>query len=253
VESPSKILSIVTVSAFDLKRLTITLKSLLPLDPRIEHVIVIPKEDNLTLEYLNKYILMNDHDPRIIFDDSVGIYPAMEKGAIAATGKFFTFWNSGDHLGSRPEMESLLDELEKANSKWILTGGLFSWVDYPTPNLDLLRRFLFQSPGGYISHQCVLFSKSAFSNQRIFNFKYKIAADTDQIFRLSKLYAPAFFPFSAVRVEEGKYSASRHRRARMELFPIVVFNLTGFDRIIAVGNLIRQNSGFLFQKLTKSS
>jgi len=253
VELPSKLLSIVTVSAFDIGRLTITLKSLLPLDQRIEHLLVIPKDDSVTLEFLEQFSSQNNLELHVVFDESNGIYPAMEKGAIASTGKYFTFWNSGDCLGSKPEMESLLDSLENENSKWVLTGGLFSWVDYPAPSQNLLKRFLIQSPGGYISHQCVLFSKLAFSNERFFNFKYQVAADTDQIFRLSKLYPPAFLPCAAVRVEEGSYSASRHRRARMELFPIVVVNLNGLERIVALVNLLRQNFGYLFLKFTNNS
>ena len=253
MDSPSKLLSIVTVSAFDLRRLKITLKSLLPLDQRIEHVLVIPKEDSLTLEFLDKFSGENNLDLHIVFDDSSGVYPAMAEGVRASSGKYFTFWNSGDHLGSKLEMESLLNALENEKSVWVLTGGLFSWIDYPVPNKDILRKFLIQSPGGYISHQCVLFSKSAFLNQKFFNFKYQVAADTDQIFRLSKLYPPAFLPFAAVKVEEGNYSASRHRRARLELFPIATFNLSGFDRIVAISNLIRQNFAFLLQKLTNNS
>jgi len=253
VDSPSKLLSIVTVSAFDLRRLTITLKSMLPLDGRVEHILVIPTEDSLTLEFVKSFSDENNLELRVVFDDSIGIYPAMKKGAIASDGKYFTFWNSGDHLGSKSEMESLLDALEGENAKWVLTGGLFSWVDYPIPNQNILRKFLIQSPGGYISHQCVLFSKSAFTNQAFFNLKYKVAADTDQIFRLSRLHPPSFLPFAAVRVEEGNYSASKHRRARIELFPIAAANLRGFDRIVALVNLLRQNFGFLLLKLTNNT
>ena len=253
MDLPSKLLSIVTVSAFDMQRLKITLDSLLPKNPRIEHVLVIPKEDNQTLDFVSRFKSEHNVDFNIVFDDPIGIYPAMEKGAIASRGKFFTFWNSGDHLGSSPQMESLLDALENVEAKWVLTGGIFSWMDYPVPNENLLKSFLLQSSGGYISHQCVLFSKSAFLNQHFFNCKYQVAADTDQIFRLSKLSRPDFLPFSAVRVEEGKYSATRHRRARLELFPIAIFNLKGFDRIVAVGNLIRHNMTFLFRKLRNHS
>jgi hypothetical protein len=253
VDSSTKLLSIVTVSAFDMKRLKITLESLLPQDRRIEHVLVIPQEDKLTLDFLSTFSKEHSADLQIIFDDSNGIYPAMENGAKASCGKFFTFWNSGDHLGSRPQMELLLDALENEEAKWVLTGGLFSWVDYPVPNVNLLRNFLLQSPGGYISHQCVLFSKSAFFNQPFFNFKYQVAADTDQIFRLSKLSTPRFLPFSAVRVEKGNYSATRHRRARLELFSITALNLRGFDKIFALCNLIRQNMTFLLQKFTNNS
>ncbi len=253
MNSPSKLLSIVTVSAFDVRRLKITLDSLLPKNPRIEHVLVIPREDNQTLDFVKKFSSEHNVDFNVVFDDSNGIYPAMEKGAIASGGKFFTYWNSGDHLCSSSQMEFLLDALENIKAKWVLTGGVFNWVDYPVPNENLLRNFLLQSPGGYISHQCVLFSKSAFFNQNFFNFKYQVAADTDQIFRLSKLSRPDFLPFSAVSVEEGNYSATRQRRARLELFPIAIINLRGFDRIVAVGNLIRQNMAFLIRKLRHNS
>ena len=250
MDSLSKLLSIVTVSAFDLKRLVLTLESLLPQDRRIEHVLVIPREDKETLNFLRKFNAENDMRLKITFDDSNGIYPAMERGAKASSGKFFTFWNSGDYLASRSQMNSLLDALEHERARWVLTGGMFSWVNYPTPNMALHKKFLLQTPGSYISHQCVLFSKEAFFNQHLFNFNYQVAADTEQIFRLSKLSVPNYLPFSAVGVEEGNYSAVRHRRARLELFSIAMFNLTGIDRIKALGNLTRQNLGFLFRKLS---
>lgn len=252
MDSPSILLSIVTVSAFDLERLRVTLYSLLPQNARIEHVLVIPKDDNLSLDFLEKF--KNEHGctMRIIFDDANGIYQAMEKGAQASTGKYFTFWNSGDNLGSISDMELLLDALVKEAAGWVLTGGLFSWVEYPVPSTASLRNFLLQYPGGYISHQCVLFSKSAFVDQQFFNLNYQVAADTDQIFRLSKLSTPGFLPYAVVKVEEGNYSATRHRRARLELFSIVASNLKGFDRITALVNLIRQNMKFLLQKLAKT-
>lgn len=253
MNSPSKLLSIVTVSAFDIQRLKITLDSLLPKNPRIEHVLVIPREDIQTLDFVSKFSSEHNVDFNVAFDELNGIYPAMEKGAIASGGKFFTFWNSGDHLGSSSQMDALLEALENVAAKWVLTGGIFTWVDYAVPDENQLRKFLLQSPGGYISHQCVLFSKSAFFNQHFFNLKYQVAADTDQIFRLSKLSRPDFLPFSVVKVEEGNYSATRHRRARLELFPIAIINLRGFDRIVAVGNLIRQNMTFLFRKLRHKS
>ena len=243
-----KILSIITVSSNDVDRLRKTIDSLLPLDPRVEHVIVVPQKDYITRTFLDELRGETNYLFNLVDDQGRGIYEAMNKGAHASRAKYFTFWNSGDYLDSRTQLELLLSELEQSDAFWVITSGVFDQYQTYIPQSKTLEDFLLQKEGGYISHQCVLFSKTAFQNQPFFNFKYKVAADTDQIFRVSAISKPYFLPFAAVHIEEGKYSATHQRLARLEVLLVILRILKGGQRVVSTVNFLRKNFTYLVRK-----
>lgn len=238
----SSLLSVITVSYNDLDRLKVTVNSLLLSDSRLEHLIVLPENDSISIEFLDEVI--RKYPERVIayiHDAGHGIYEAMEFGALHIKSKYFTFWNAGDALYSKDEMRKMLDTLERTENEWILTNGFFSWISYARPTLANLRAFILQEKGGYVSHQCVILKRSIVGEFKLFNPWLRVAADTDQIYRLYKSFEPLLLNNICVSVEYGKYSGFHQRRARLEILIIILMRLKGMEQFIALKNFASSN------------
>ena len=247
-DSP-KLLSVITVSSRDLDRLKRTVHSLAEINQRIEHVIVLPFDDKDSVDFLNTFLEQNpDSFLSYFHDQGLGIYQAMILGVAQARSVYFTFWNAGDELHSASEMSLLLNELSSSDANWILTNGNFTWMNYPRPSLENLLRFIRQQKMGYVSHQCILFKKAFFDEGKLFDLTYKVAADTDQIYRCYRNSTPAILDFAIVSVEIGKYSSTNHRRARIEVFLIIVRQLKSLDLMYAIYNFFRNNLTYFISK-----
>jgi hypothetical protein len=249
MSDPVKQLTIITVSYHDLVRLRRTVESLIQFDLDLDHLIVLPKNDLESILFLEDALVRYPKKSlRFIHDDGVGIYQAMSLGVQHVLTNYFTFWNSGDQLFSSFEMKSLLSSLSSSDANWILTNGNFDWMEYPPLSRDNLQQFIRQHPKGYVSHQCVLFRTSFFQVDEIFDFKYKVAADTDQIYRCYGDSYPLILDYRIVSVEIGAFSAINQRRARIEVFQIIFRRLRGLDFAIALFNFLISNSFFLVLK-----
>jgi hypothetical protein len=202
-----------------------------------------------SVEFLKLYISQNPHSNlRYIHDKGQGIYQAMTLGVENSQSAYFTFWNAGDELYSLSELCLLLTQLPSSDANWILTNGNFSWIKYPTPSIENLLSFIRQEKKGYVSHQCILFKKSYFSKSEVFDFTYKVAADTDQIYRCYRNSTPAVFDISVVSVEFGVYSSKNHRRARFEVLLIILRQLKSKELFIALYNFFKNNLRYFLTK-----
>ena len=246
------LLTVITVSFRDLERLKRTVESLKESDGRVAQIIVLPINDADSIAYLDSTL---DRDPTTalsyVHDDGKGIYQAMSLGVAQVTSPYFTFWNSGDFLNSAFELSCLLDDLNQCEADWVLTNGNFNWIDYPTPTIKNLRRFILQEDAGYVSHQCILFRTDYFTGREIFNLKYKVAADTDQIYRIYRKSEPTILDYPIVSVEHGKFSSMNNRRARVEVFLLVTANLDGVERFIAIKNILEREFNQLWKRMSR--
>lgn len=247
-----KSLTVITVSYHDLDRLRRTVQSLIQFALYLDHLIILPRDDFESIQFLEDLMFRNPKKSiRFSHDEGFGIYEAMSFGVKNVRSRYFTFWNSGDELFSSIEMNSLLVELSQSDANWILVNGHFNWIDYPPPSKVNLRNFIRQSPTGYLSHQCVLFRTDFFRGHDIFNFKYKVAADTDQIYRCYLESDPLILDYKIVSVEVGAFSAVNHRRARFEILEIIIRRLKGLDLIFALFNFFKSNFYFLLSKCNR--
>ena len=248
------LLTIITVSFHDLERLKCTIESLATADRRIEHVIVLPLNDFDSVKFLERFMKHNPNSTlRYVHDKGQGIYQAMTIGVAHVRSKYFTFWNSGDRLYSHSELVVLLNKLPSCDANWILTNGHFTWTKYPAPSLENLLSFIRQEITGYISHQCILFKKSYYSEGRIFDLTYRVAADTNQIYQCYRDSTPAILDMSVVSVEIGAYSSAHHRRSRMEVLLIILRQLRSKDLFLALYNFTKNNLQYFLSKYRKFS
>ena len=122
------ILSIVTVSAYDVERLKITLSSLvMASNLSLEHVTVLPEDDLASIE-LWKQLCGHIPNFQLLNDQNRGIYPAMNLGANFANGDFIVFWNGGEEISSVFELDSLLACLLTIETNIVITQGKIEWL-----------------------------------------------------------------------------------------------------------------------------
>lgn len=209
-------LSIITVSAYDPLRLEITLNSLCGVsDLGLEHVTVLPKDDTesiaLWTEKCQKYTNF-----LLRHDENKGIYKAMNLGALTSSGKFVAFWNSGEQITSRSEIELLLIQLRETLSPQVITQGQIEWLPNHIQDFDEYFAFLSGAKNRFISHQTYFLRRDEFLESGGFLESYKVAADTDLILRNSNKQIEIILDIQPVFVEDSRFARLNHRRARLE-------------------------------------
>lgn len=209
------VLSIITVAAFDAQRLQKTLDSFSGiLSELVEHVVIHPSQDSETNSLLASGEYVSSY--RSSFTDAgVGIYPAMNIGIEKANGEYVWFINSGDELITN-EFAGLLKLLENSRPAWLIGKGLFDWREDQEMHLGNLSNFIDFNEDSFISHQTVLIRTQILRDLGYFDVRYKVAADTDLIARISELEPPMWFMEYIVKVQQPEFASAHNRRARFE-------------------------------------
>lgn len=103
-----------------------------------------------------------------------GIYDAMNKGIVKASGEYLFFLNSGDSLASNIVLESIgLNQF----SHDIVYGGYKFYNDskqYTSPSTLQFSDFWYKSP---ICHQTVFIKKELFNTYGLYQTNYSVVAD----------------------------------------------------------------------------
>ncbi len=218
------VVSIITVAAFDPRRLKTTLQSTEAiLSENIEHIVVFPSLDGVSKQILESAEGANSNI-RCVNDSGKGIYEAMNIGLLHAKGLYTWFVNCGDEVVSR-SMPELIQQLMGGRPKWLVGQGIFDWREPQALNLSNLNRFTHFSTNGFISHQTVIVERSEIFRLGCFNANFKVAGDTDLIIKLAKESNPDFFNKEIVRVEKPKFAVEFNRLARVESLKIATRNL----------------------------
>jgi len=238
----STLLSIVTVAAFDNKRLEKTLLSMVSLPPSVEHLLVIPENDEEGIELWKARRNLTPSKTKIVYDQNRGIYSAMNLGANVASGKYLSFWNAGDNLASCSELELLLEKLAILDPVWLVHQGIFEWRPKQELSRMNVRNFVTHHPNAFISHQTVIVKSKTFHELGGFNLNYQVAADTDQITKLYNSSEPVFEDLVVIEIETPNFASKNHRKARMEVIKIALRELSGKDRYRALSNILRMET-----------
>ena len=231
------LLSIVTVSAFDQYRLAKTFQSLSSISPSVEHTLVIPKDDLNGIDLWRTYKKSSGNFTRLVNDDGCGVYSAMNLGARASTGKYISFWNAGDMLYSKDNLQAMLKKLMQFEPNWLVHQGDFNWRSKQELSVENMEGFITNSPNAFISHQTVVVKLEKFRELGEFKLRYRVAADTEQITKLFNFCEPIFEPLTVVHVETPAFASSNHRLARLETTQIALTSLSGMRRIRAIKNI----------------
>ena len=177
-------LSVITIVYNNVKDIERTMLSVLNQTyPNIEYIVVDGASNDGTLDKINQY---KSRISKLISEPDKGIYDAMKKGLVAATGDYVLFMNSGDEIYSAETVADIFEtaagadiyygETEMYDENWNSLGQrrhcapeIFNWESFKY--------------GMSISHQAIYIKRSLVSP---YDLAYKYSADIDWIIRAAK-------------------------------------------------------------------
>jgi len=244
-------LSIVTVVAFETDRLARTLKSVEGLSGNIEHIFIVPKVDDVSTKLILDYS-NNVSFPVITSNDSgIGIYPAMNIGIQASSGRYCYFLNAGDEIYDQTQFESNLVSVFLAEPEWAILGCCLPWNNSYYTYPDMAKRYLKQEKNAYVSHQSIVVKRELIDNLNGFDISLKVAADTLMTMQLTNISTPLTLDGIAIKVERGNTVTASNRLSRFETMRAVIKLQHNKSKFIAILNILKKELGFLFKKITR--
>ena len=148
----------------------------------IEYIIIDGGSTDGTLDIIRRYENQIDY---WISEDDKGIYDAMNKGIMAATGKWINFMNAGDYFYKDTAVADVVNDLEKSGEYTYYYGN--HEVRYFE---DSLRRIVDVAPcdddlwrGLFFSHQTAFVTAEACKLYK-FDVSIKLASDFDFFVKL---------------------------------------------------------------------
>lgn len=179
-------ISVVTVCFNSVSTLERTMLSVLNQTyPNIEYIIIDGGSTDGTVDIIKKYV---DKLAYWVSEPDKGVYDAMNKGVLLATGDYTIFMNSGDRFYNN-DVLAKFSCVEFMDADLIYgpvytekKDGYYLWeADAVFLKTDNKRKLVFGAQG--ICHQG-LFSKTILLKKLKFNLKYSICADTDLTYRI---------------------------------------------------------------------
>lgn len=190
------LITIATVTYNAEKTLGRTLKSVASQDyARIEHLIIDGCSKDHTLSLVQRYVEENQarHNIRLICEPDDGLYDAMNKALLYATGDYIVFLNAGDSLHDTDTISALVEQTgwEKGNNRHpaILYGdthlvdeeGHFLRRRRLTPPEELTPRTFLD--GMRVCHQS-FYVRTDIAKQENYDLNYRYSADFDWCIRI---------------------------------------------------------------------
>lgn len=227
------VLSVITVAAYDLARLKLTLDSFQGSCGKVEFIVVCPQDDIETISYLRSYVVQSDLQISVHHDEGIGVYNAMNQGVNFSAGTYLVFWNAGDTCNSTDALTQFCSHLESTSPSWCITQALFDWRGPQMLNAQNLKNFVCQL-GGYISHQSVVVRKCEFMTLGGFDTNFKVAADAKLITQLWRRFKVNFCDLKLVSVEFPNFSAQHNRLGRLENLKLCFFVLPWRFKLLSI-------------------
>jgi glycosyltransferase involved in cell wall biosynthesis len=233
-------LSVITVVYNHVRDIERTIQSVLGQRyPHIEYIIIDGASTDGTLEVLKRY---ENRLAKLISEKDKGIYDAMNKGLLHATGDYVLFMNAGDEIysedtvskvfASEDDADIYYGETEMYDDNWQSLGRRrhqvperFTWKDF---------RY-----GMSISHQAIYIRRSITGP---YDLRYQLSADIDWILKAAKKARKIVNTRMYVaKYQVGGMSKKKHRKSLIERFHIfskyygVIPNI--FNHLVMAGRL----------------
>ena len=185
----------------------------------IEYVIVDGLSTDGTIDIINKY---KEKVSKLISEKDEGIYDAMNKGLVAATGDYVLFMNSGDEFYSNDTVAKVFAIAEDADIYY----GETEMINGKGESLGRRRhkapeKFTWESfkYGMSVSHQAIYVKRSI---AEPFDRQYQLSADIDWILNAAKKAKTIVNTHQYVaKYLVGGMSKKRHRQSLKERFDIM--------------------------------
>ena len=186
--------------------------------PDIEYIVVDGASKDNSLSIINEY---KDKISKIISEPDHGMYEAINKGIRVATGDVIGLVHSDDFLFSNQTVSHIVQRFEETHADFLYGDGLFV---NPENTDKVVRNWiggtyrLWKVRHGWLPlHPTCYIRREVMERKGLYNESYKIAADSDFLFRyllggeLSVTYLKEYI----VRMRMGGLSTDSDRRKQM--------------------------------------
>lgn len=203
--------------------------------PDIEYIIIDGASKDNSLSIINEY---KDKISKIVSEPDHGMYEAINKGIRLATGDIIGLVHSDDFLFANNTISHIVNEFQKTGADFIYGDGLF--VDYNETE-KVVRNWiggnyrLWKVKHGWLPlHPTCYIRREAMLKRDLYNETYKIAADSDLLFRylvkgdLTVSYLKEYI----IRMRMGGLSTDCARRKQMWKEDVRMYQSHGISPII---------------------
>jgi len=224
-----RLLTIVTITYNAEKYLGRTLKSVQTAllntnkNDQIEYLIIDGKSKDNTIKIANEY---PEIITKIVSEPDRGLYDAMNKGLVLATGKYIWFLNAGDEIYDKNVVSELLNNIENdadvyySDAMLVREDGSEVGLRSKFTPHKLPKDLKWQdfSLGMKVCHQAFIAKKSIAPFYDITN----LSADIDwEIECLKKANKIQFLEFTLCRYLMGGLSVKNHKRSLLDRFKVL--------------------------------
>lgn len=186
--------------------------------PNIEYIVVDGASKDNTLAIIKRY---KGHISHIISEPDKGMYEGINKGIRAATGDIIGLLHSDDFLYSTNTISHIVERIKETQADFVYGNGLFvdfdntdkvirNWIGGKYSKWKVRHGWLPLHPTCYIRKACI-------DKWGLYDESYKIAADSDFLFRY--LYEAnlkvEYLNEYIVRMRMGGLSTDSKRRKMM--------------------------------------
>lgn len=186
--------------------------------PDIEYIVVDGASTDGSLSIINRY---KDKIAKIISEPDQGMYEAINKGIRAATGDIIGLVHSDDTLFAPQTISHVVAKFQETHADFLYGDGLFV---HPDCTERVVRDWvggeyrLWKVRHGWLPlHPTCYIRRNVMERKGGYNESYKIAADSDLLFRylLGGELSVAYLHEYIVRMRMGGLSTDSARRKQM--------------------------------------
>ena len=205
--------------------------------PYVEHLIIDGCSQDETLALANQYQLKNDqteslHEVIITSEPDKGLYDAMNKGLLRATGDYILYLNAGDYFPSETTLETVANSVGEGEE---LPAVLYGDTDIVDEAGNFLRHRRLSPPdkltwksfrhGMLVCHQA-FYARTDLARTLLYDVQYRHSADVDWCIRVMKAAEQQHLPLRNVHAVvacflAGGDSKKHHRESLYERFSVM--------------------------------
>lgn len=206
--------------------------------PNIEYIIVDGASTDGSVEVIREAIKGHEDRVKFVSEPDHGMYEAINKGIRMATGDYIGLVHSDDFLYTNHTISDIVKRLEETHADFLYGDGLFV---NPENTDKVVRKWiggtyrLWKVRHGWLPlHPTCYIRREVMEKRGLYNESYKIAADSDLLFRylLCGDITVTYLPEYIVRMRMGGLSTDSTRRKQMWKEDIRMYHSHGVNATI---------------------
>lgn len=240
-------ISVITVCYNSAKDIERTILSVINQDYNdIEYIIIDGGSTDGTLDIINKYERQVSH---IVSEPDNGLYDAMNKGIIKATGEWVTMRNCGDLFAEKDSLAKIFKDPIPNDVDFICADAyrVRELGYYIVSSKDISQNNYKMS----VVHPAT-FVRTTWHQQHLFNTRYRVSADYNLIYNSVKAGRKFIFKHIPIVIfPVGGYSSTHWYVAKREGQIIRGNYCTSIQKARVETNILIHRVLFLFRKISK--